>query len=353
MAGRMRRVALVGATSADVREVMVEGPAGILAVCDRAGFGVRYEPSRRQLTFANGAIAKTYSAEEPDRLRGPEHDGAWSDEIAAWKLIDAWDNLQFGLRIGNPRQVATTTPRPVKLVRDLLDLQDDGIVVLTGGSTYENVDNLAPAFIERIVRRYEGTRLGRQELEAELLTDIPGALWTLGLIDAGRVRVAPTLARVVVGVDPAASDGEDAAETGIIVAGKGVDGHGYVLADLTISGSPLVWARQAVAGYRTYKADRVVAEVNNGGAMVEYTLQTVDERLPVKQVRASRGKLTRAEPIAALYEQGLVHHVGAFPALEDQLTDYDGTGVSPDRLDAAVWALTDLMLDPPSDVWVY
>lgn len=346
MAGRMRRVALVGATSADVREVMVEGPSGMLAVCDRVGFPVRYEPSRRQLTFANGAIAKTYSAEEPDRLRGPEHDGAWSDEIAAWKLLDAWDNLQFGLRIGaNPRQIASTTPRPVKLVRDLLDLQADGTVVLTGGSTYENRDNLAPAFFAQIVRKYEGTRVGRQELLAELLTDIPGAIWNHAIIEASRVAVIPRfLRRIGIGVDPNASDREDASETGIIVAALGADGDAYVLEDRSLHGSPARWAGAVVAGYDLWQADRVVAEINNGGTMVAHTLRTVRPSLPITVVHASRGKLTRAEPVAALYEQGRVHHVGSFPLLEDQMVSYDGSGDSPDRLDAAVWILTDLMI---------
>jgi predicted phage terminase large subunit-like protein len=346
-AGRMKRIALVAPTAADARDVMVEGESGLLAVCDRYGFRPLYEPSKRRLTWSNGAKAWTYSADEPDRLRGPQHDGAWSDEIAAWQYPESWDMLQFGLRLGiNPRQIATTTPRPVPVVKDLLAQQESGTVVVTSGSSYENAENLAPAFVDQIIRRYEGTRLGRQEINAELLTDVPGALWTLALLDEHRLREAPVLQRIVIGVDPAASDGEGSAETGIVVAGKGSDGHGYVLEDVTLAGSPNEWARAVVAAYQRHKADRVVAEINNGGAMVEHTLRTVDRKLPITVVHASRGKITRAEPVAALYEQGKVHHVGAHIALEDQMTTYDGSGESPDRMDALVWALTDLLLGP-------
>lgn len=349
MDGRMRRVALVAPTAADVRDVMVEGESGLLAVCDRYAFRPRYEPSKRKLTFPNGAIATTYSAEEPDRLRGPQHDGAWADEIAAWENgQDPWDMLQFGLRLGaNPRQIATTTPRPVPVVKDLLSQRESGMVAVTSGSSYENAENLAPAFVEQIIRRYEGTRLGRQEINAELLTDTPGALWTLALLDETRVEKAPHLTRIVIGVDPAASDGENAAETGIVVAGISADKQGYVLKDATIHGSPNDWARAVVAQYERYQADRVVAEINNGGAMVEHTLRTVQRNLPITVVHASRGKLPRAEPVAALYEQGRVHHVGAHVALEDQMTTYDGSGDSPDRMDALVWALTQLMITSP------
>lgn len=352
MAGRARRVALVGPTAADARDVMVEGESGLLAVCERYGFRPTYEHSKRRLTFPNGARAWTYSAEEPDRLRGPQHDLAWSDEIAAWQRPDSWDMLQFGLRLGaNPRQIATTTPRPVPVVKYLLSQRESGMVVVTSGSSYENAANLAPAFVEQIIRRYEGTRLGRQEINAELLTDTPGALWTLALLDETRVRETPLfLKRIVVGVDPAASDGENAAHTGIVVAALSIAGHAYVLEDATASGSPNDWARAVVAAYQKHNADRVVAEINNGGAMVEHTLRTVDRRLPITVVHASRGKLTRAEPVAALYEQGKVHHVGSFIALEDQMTTYDGSGESPDRMDALVWALTDLMLDEDDTV---
>jgi phage terminase large subunit-like protein len=333
---------------------MVEGESGLLAVCDRYAFRPKYEPSKRRLTWPNGAMATTYSADEPDRLRGPQHDGFWADEVAAWDRPEAWDMLQFGLRLGmNPRGVATTTPKPVRVVRDLLDQQRDGTVVVTAGSTYDNAPNLAPAFLAQIVRRYEGTRLGRQELLGELLLDVPGALWTAVQIDTDRVADAPLLermTRVVVGVDPAASANEDSDETGIVVAAVAEDGDGYVLTDATLRATPLEWARRVVDAFDQWQADRVVAEANNGGLMVAQTLHTVRPSLPITLVHASRGKLPRAEPVAALYEQHRVHHVGLFPELEDQMTSYDGSAkVSPDRMDALVWALSELMVDAPPD----
>ncbi len=336
------RVALVAPTAADARDVMVEGESGILA-CSPPSFRPNYEPSKRRLTWPNGAMATTYSADEPDRLRGPQHDLAWADELAAWKQPDTWDMLQFGLRLGkDPRCIVTTTPRPVRLVRELMQ---SATTAITRGTTYENRDNLAPAFFERIVAKYEGTRLGRQELNAELLEDNPFALWQRNQIDALRVATHPSLTRIVVGVDPQAGDGENAAETGIVVAGIGDDGHGYVLADRTVRASPDAWARAAVNAYQEWKADRIVAEVNQGGAMVEHTLRTVQRNIPYTGVRASRGKQVRAEPVAALYEQGRVHHVGAFPDLEDQLVNWvPGAEDSPDRLDALVWAITELGL---------
>jgi phage terminase large subunit-like protein len=254
-----RRIALVAETAADAREVMVEGPAGILA-SSRTDWRPKYEPSKRRLTWPNGAIATTYSADKPGQLRGPQHDAAWADELAKWRYPDeTWSNLMFGLRMGDdPRCVVTTTPRPIAIL-DLLARKATGDVVVTTGSTYENAVNLAPPFLSEIIRKYEGTRLGRQELLAELLTDTPGALWTLAGLDATRVPASPDLSRVVVAIDPAATSGEDADETGIIVAGKGIDGHGYVLADLTCRLSPDGWARRAVAAYHEYKADRIVA----------------------------------------------------------------------------------------------
>jgi predicted phage terminase large subunit-like protein len=256
----------------------------------------------------------------------------------------------FGLRLGqDPRCVVTTTPRPIKLVRELLA---DPTVVVTRGKTADNADNLAPAFLAQIVRRYEGTRLGRQELDGELLDDMPGALWTHALIDAARVTAHPTLVRVVVAIDPAVSSGEHADETGIIVAGRAADGQGYVLADESGHYAPLEWARVAIRAFRTYQADRIVAEVNNGGEMVETMLRTVDPNVPFAAVHASHGKVARAEPVAALYEQGRVHHLGAFATLEDQMCafssefDRERAGYSPDRVDALVWALTELFLHP-------
>jgi predicted phage terminase large subunit-like protein len=344
------RIALVAATAADARDVLVEGESGILAVAPSWCRPV-YEPSKRRLTWPNGGIATTFSAEEPERLRGPQHDAAVCDELGAWSRPDTWDMLQFGLRLGrNPRCLVATTPRPTKLIGELLAREGHDVVV-TRGSTYENRANLAPGFLNQIVRKYEGTRLGRQELNAELLEDTPGALWNHGLIEAARVGTVPELIRVVVAIDPAATSGEDADETGIIVVGKGANGHGYVLADCSGRYSPTEWAKSAIAAYRSHQADRIVAEVNNGGEMVEATIRMVDPSVAFTAVRASRGKVTRAEPISALYEQGRMHHVGAFPQLEDQMTnftsDFDRTasGYSPDRVDALVWAATDLLVE--------
>jgi phage terminase large subunit-like protein len=343
--GNAGRVALVAPTAADARDVMVEGPSGLLAVCP-ADDRPRYEPSRRRISWPNGAIATCFSADEPERLRGPQHDLAWCDELASWRYAEAWDNLMLGLRLGpNPRAVATTTPKPIKLLRDLL--AQDGVMV-TRGSTFENRANLAPAFLDSVVKRYLGTRLGRQELEAELLEDTPGALWTRAMIETSRVRETPELRRVVVAIDPAASTSAGADETGIVVAGLGRDNAAYVLDDLSGRYSPRDWASRAVAALKRHQGDRIVAEINNGGEMVEATLRAIEPNAPFKALRASRGKAIRAEPVAALYEQGRVHHVGAFPALEDQLcaftADFDRarSGYSPDRLDALVWGLSEL-----------
>jgi predicted phage terminase large subunit-like protein len=341
--GKCKRLALVGPTAADCRDVMVEGESGILAISPDS-FRPLYEPSKRRLTWPNGAIATTYSADEPDRLRGPQHDGAWCDEPASWKYPDSWDMLMFGLRLGaDPRAVATTTPKPVRLIRELIA---SPTTYITRGSTDENKANLAPAFLEKIVAKYQGTRLGRQELMGELLDDIPGALWSRKQIDELRVKEAPDMVRIVVAIDPAMSSGEDSDETGIVVAGKGIDGFGYVLKDLTCRMSADGWARRAVNAYSEYSADRIIAEVNNGGELVEHTLRTVDSKVSYKAVHASKGKRVRAEPIAALYEQKKIFHIGSFDALEDQMCAFtpDGFDGSPDRVDALVWALTELML---------
>jgi len=339
--GRSRRIALVAPTAADVRDVMIEGESGLLAICPPWNMPV-YESSKRRLTWPNGAIATTYSAEEPDRLRGPQHDAAWCDEVAAWRYPETWDMLMFGLRLGvDPRCVVTTTPKPIPIIRNLLKSPTTAI---TRGSTYENRANLAEAFFEQIVAQYEGTRLGRQELYAEVLDDVEGALWTRALIDQHRVKVAPELKRIVVAIDPAITASDDSDETGIVVAGLGVDNHGYALDDLSLRASPDGWARRAVEAYHARKADRIVAEVNQGGDMVEYTIRTVDPRASIKKVHAARGKQTRAEPIVALYEQGRIHHVGVLPQLEEQMCNWVPGMDSPDRMDAAVWAFTELML---------
>jgi predicted phage terminase large subunit-like protein len=345
-AGR-RRIALVGATGADVRDVMVEGESGILA-CAPDWCRPTYEPSRRRLRWPNGAIAMTYSAEEPHRLRGPQHDAAWCDELASWRYPESWDMLLLGLRLGKrPQVVVTTTPRPLKIIRELMARED---CVVTRGSSFENAANLAPQFFSAIVRRYQGTRLGRQELNAELLEDVPGALWSHGVIEAARVAALPELTRVVVAIDPAVTSGDDADETGIIVAGKDRNGDGYVLADCSGRYAPIEWAKIAINAYRTHGADRIVAEVNQGGDLVEQTIRMVDPNAAFTAVRASRGKVTRAEPVSALYEQGRVRHLGVFPALEDQMCaftpDVDRAAGSPDRVDALVWAISELMVAP-------
>jgi phage terminase large subunit-like protein len=340
------RIALVAPTAADARDVMVEGESGLLAIAS-APNRPRYEPSKRRLTWPNGAIATAYSAEEPDRLRGPQHDAAWCDELAVWRHEASWDMLMLGLRLGlNPRCVVTTTPKPGRLLRGLVK---DPNVAITRGTTFDNRKNLAPAFLDAIVKRYHGTRLGRQELLAELLEDVPGALWSRDAIERGSVAVAPLLSRIVVAIDPAASAGDGADETGIIVAGSDGNGHGYVLDDLSGRFAPHEWARRAVAAYRSHAADRIVAEVNNGGDMVEATLRVIDPNASYRAVHASRGKAVRAEPVAALYEQGRIHHIGRLPALEDQMCEFtsapDRAGrPSPDRVDALVWAITDLMI---------
>ena len=339
--GKARRIALVAPTAADARDTMVEGDSGILSVCPPWN-RPEYEPSKRRLTWPNGAIALLFSAEEPDRLRGPQHDTAWCDEIAAWKYPEkTWDMLQFGLRLGDdPRAAITTTPRPIPLVKALLN---DESTHVTRGSTYENLSNLASAFIDVIISRYEGTRLGRQELNAEILDDNPDALWTRQMIEDARISKVPNLLRIVVGVDPAVTSSDTSADTGIVVAAVDERGEYYVLGDYTIHATPKKWAQEIIAAYYKHSADRVIGEVNNGGELVEYTLRTIDPNVSYRSVRASRGKQTRAEPISALYEQGKVHHVGSFPALEDQMCDWvPGEGSSPDRVDALVWALSEL-----------
>lgn len=346
--GRARRIALVAETAADARDVMIEGESGILA-CSPRWARPRYEPSRRRLTWPSGAVATSFSADDPDQLRGPQFDAAWADEIAKWRYEAAWDNLMLGLRLGaDPRCVATTTPRPRAWLARLM--ADSGTVVTRGG-TRENAANLAPAFLGQILGRYAGTRLGRQEIDGELLAEIPGALWTRALIEAARGGPPPPgdLARIVVAIDPAVTSGSDSDETGIVVAGADAAGRLHVLEDLSGRLSPDLWARRAVDAYRRHRADAVVCEVNQGGDLVAATLRTVDPSLPVRAVRATRGKRLRAEPVAALYEQGKVRHAAALPALEDQMAGYTGAAgeASPDRLDALVWALTDLAFDRP------
>ena len=349
-----KRIALVARTAAEVRDVIIEGESGLLS-CSPPWDRPDYEPSKRRLTWKNGAMATTYSADEPDSLRGPQHDTAWADELASWQYEDAWDQLKLGLRLGNgPRICVTTTPRPTPIIAGRgkggkrLGLIRDPKTKVTRGSTYDNIANLAPGYIEEIRRQYESTRLGRQEIHAEVIEDIEGALWSRDMIDSLRVDVHPQLKRVVVAIDPAVTNNEDSDETGIVVAGLGYDGHGYMLADLSGRRSPNDWARTAVKAYQDFGADRIIAEANNGGQLVEVNLRTVAANIPYKAVRAAQGKRTRAEPVAALYEQKRIHHVGVFDALEEQLCTWEPlTGMkSPDRLDAMVWAFTELALQP-------
>lgn len=343
------RWAVVAPTFADIRDTCLEGESGLLSVIPKEQIK-NYNRSTAELDLVNGSRIKGFSADEPDRLRGPQHHGAWVDELAAWRYPEAWDQLQFGLRLGrNPRSVVTTTPKPTRLVRSLVERasQDNDSVSIIRGQTWDNRDNLAPAALEELKNRYEGTRLGRQELYAELLTDTPGALWTYDLIERNRVSKAIELSRVVVAIDPAVTSGEESDETGIVVAGLGTDGTAYILSDLSGRYSPDTWADRAIGAFDKHSGDRIIAEVNNGGDLVERVVRTKRANIAYKAVRASKGKLTRAEPVAALYEQGKVHHVGVFPELEEQLTTWTpDAGKSPDRLDSLVWAITELMLEP-------
>jgi phage terminase large subunit-like protein len=333
-------VNLIGATADDARDIMIEGESGILSVCPN-NERPQYKKADRKLEWPNGATSLIFTADEPDRLRGKQHKKLWADEIASWRFKESWDQAMFGLRLGNsPQAIATTTPRPVSMVKELIA---DKRNIITRGTTYENRANLAPGFFDYVIQKYEGTRLGRQELLAEVLEDNPDALWSRALIDKLRVSKIPGLVRVVVGVDPEATSTENSAETGIIVAGLGEDKHGYILDDRTITGKPQVWASESVSAYNTHKADRIIGEVNNGGEMIEAVIRTVDPSVSYKAVRATRGKYTRAEPISALYEQGRVHHVGMFADLEDQMCNWVQGNKSPDRMDALVWALTELM----------
>jgi len=348
------RIALVGATLGEARSVMVEGESGLLAIAPH-GMRPRFEPSRRLLTWPNGAQAMLYSAGEPDSLRGPQQSHAWCDEIAKWdnaggKAEAAWDNLQLGLRLGRqPQVVATTTPRAVPLVQRLLD---SGEAQVTRGSTYANTANLAVGFLRAVRRQYGKSLLGRQELDGELLTDIEGALWTRARLETCREPAASSPAvRTVVAIDPPASAGGD--ECGIVVCALGEDGVVRVLADASVArASPEQWARAAANAAAAWQADRVVAEANQGGAMVASVLRAAEVSLPLRLVHASKGKTVRAEPVAALYEAGRIRHAGTFPVLEDQLCGliaggtYQGPGRSPDRADALVWAVTDLALKP-------
>ncbi|GFE73194.1 DNA-packaging protein [Novosphingobium sp. TCA1] len=348
------RIALVAAHLGEARAVMVEGESGLLSVGAPWRRPV-FEPSLRRLTWPNGAQAMLYSAAEPESLRGPQHSHAWCDEVAKWdnasaRAVAAWDNLLMGLRLGrDPRVVATTTPRSVPLVMRLLSESENGEVAVTRGSTFDNAVNLPRRFLDAMRTTFSRSLLGRQEIDGEMIADIEGALWNRTLLEDCREHGAPTCARVVVGVDPPASAGGDAC--GIVVVGLGTDGMAHVMADASVEkAGPERWARAVAGTAEAWQADRVVAEANQGGAMVASVLRAARLSLPLRLVHASRGKVARAEPVAALYEAGRVHHAGMFPRLEDEMCGliaggaYQGPGRSPDRADALVWALTELML---------
>jgi len=348
------QIAVVTPTFGDIRRVAFGGVSGILSLlpkeCMMQGRGQGYNASSAEIKLYNGSKIMGFSATEPDRLRGPQFHRAWCDELAAWPYPETYDQLMFGLRLGdNPKCVITTTPKPIPLVKRLIDRTN---TVITRGSTFENEANLAPAAIEQLREKYGNTRLGRQELYAEVLTAIEGALWKPSMIDPFRVTEVPELKRTIVAIDPAVTAHEDSDETGIIVAGVGVNNKYYILDDLSGRMSADTWAEKAIDAFYRYEAHRIIAEVNNGGDLVERLLRTKDFNIPYKSVRASRGKMVRAEPISALYEQEKVCHVGIMAKLEDQLCSYTiDSRESPDRLDALVWALTDLSRSSGQAVW--
>lgn len=342
-------IALIGETASDVRKTMIEiNPSSIMKQSP-PNFRPLYEPSKRQLTWPNGSIGLIYYGDEPDQLRGPQPDFAWVDELAKFKYPqEMWDMLEYGMRSGeNPQVLVTTTPRPIPLIKALIAETSTRYVV---GSTFENEANLSAKFLGRIQKKYAGTRLGRQELEGAILDDAPGALWKRDQIEADRRYDLPDLSRIVVAIDPAATSNEDSDDTGLVVAGLGKDGHGYVLAAKSIHAIPNVWAREAISLYHLHKADRIIGEANNGGDMIETIIQAIDKSVGYKKVWASRGKVTRAEPIAAFAEKHWIHHVGTFPELEDQLCSWEQGMDSPDLLDAMVWAFSELMVGPAREV---
>ncbi len=343
------RILLIAPTAADVREVMLEGPSGLLN-CYPTARRPDYNPSRHLLRFPSGAIGFTRSADEPERLRGPQFTKFWADEMCAWRFApEAWQQIMFGFRLKDAalKGIITTTPKPIPVFKDLLK---NAATVVTHGSSYENRDNLSDAFFEQVIKPYEGTRIGRQEINAELLEDTPGALWTRIMIDA--TRIAPEtihwelIQRIVIAVDPAVTSNEKSDETGIAVVALAKSGHCIVLADLSGRYTVADWAIKAVNAFRQYRADRIVGEVNNGGDLVERNLRVVDPSVPFRAVRASRGKMTRAEPVSAMYERQMVHHAGCFSDLEDEMCTWVPGMASPSRMDAMVWGVTELAVDP-------
>lgn len=343
LSGEVGQATLIGPTAADVRDLMIEGPAGLKRVHPDHERPT-YNPSKRKLTWDNGSYAICYSAEDPESIRGGEVGLVWCDEMAAWRYPqEAWDQLQFTLReLGDIRTVITTTPKPLPIIKELVR---DPATHLTTGSSYENSSNLNQAFIDQVLKKYEGTRLGQQEIHAVILDDNPNALWKRSWLERDRVSKHPRLIRIIVAVDPAVTANENSDETGIIVLGKCADGHVYILDDVSMQQSrPEAWAVSVIAAYNKWSADRVIGEVNNGGDLIEAVLRSVDKTVSYKSVRASRGKVVRAEPVSALYEQSKAHHVGFFPTLEDQMCEWEPGMSSPDRMDALVWGVTELAL---------
>ena len=349
---------VVAPTKGDLRRVCFEGHSGLLGVippeCMLSGDYRSYNKSSMEIKLWNGSIIQGYAAIEPDRLRGPQFHRVWADEMAAWRYTDAYDQLMFGLRLGSdPRLVVTTTPRPTPLIMSLAERAGKDVHI-TKGNTFENEANLADSALDQLRERYEGTRLGRQELYADILDDVEGALWSHTLIENSRVNKeqVPEMQRVIVAIDPAVTANANSDETGIVVAGRSQDGQFYVFEDASLKASPEEWTRKAIQLYHDNKADKIVAEVNNGGDLVERLIRITDRNVSYRAVNASRGKIVRAEPVAALYEQGRVHHVGTMPELEDQMCSYTGLGgKSPDRLDALVWAITELSSSTGQPMW--
>tara|TARA_R100000951_G_scaffold57914_1_gene48638 strand:- start:12809 stop:13909 length:1101 start_codon:yes stop_codon:yes gene_type:complete len=350
------QVAVVTPTFGDIRRVAFGGVSGILSClpieCLKTGRGVGYNTSNSEIKLHNGSKITGFSATEPDRLRGVQFHRAWCDELAAWQYPDAFDQLMFGLRLGkNPQCVITTTPRPTPLIKDLM--RRDNTIVTTG-NTFENEENLAKSALDQMREKYGGTRLGRQELYAEILEDVEGALWDQAMIDGCRMssKQLPDFTSVIVAIDPAVTSHENSDETGIVVVGKDNNNQYYVIDDLSGRYSPDAWGNKAISAFEEYKADRIVAEVNNGGDLVERLLRNIDSQIPYRSVRASRGKIARAEPVSALYEQGRVRHIKIFSELENQMCTYTGQSKpSPDRLDALVWGLSEISKSQGSVNW--
>ena len=346
--------AVVTPTFGDIRRVAFGGVSGLMSIipkeCLMKGRGQGYNSSSAEIRLYNGSKILGFSATEPDRLRGPQFHRAWCDELASWQYPDTFDQLMFGLRLGNrPQCVVTTTPKPIPLIQTLLKRKN---IVLTKGNTFDNSANLAPSALKMLKEKYDNTRLGRQELYAEVLDDIEGALWSPSMIEKTRVNQLPEMQRVIVAIDPAVTNNEGSDETGIVVVGKGFDKRFYVIEDLSDRMSADTWAKVAINAYYKHNCDRIIAEVNNGGDLVERLIRTIDTNVPYTKVHASRGKMIRAEPISALYEQERVSHVGSFSKLEDQMCSYTlDSRSSPDRLDALVWGLTELSKSSGQAIW--